>query len=86
MSATVLVERPLLAYSVEKVGSRVARKRKIGNSTVQNGRHCTNASQLGLSTVTPMISKFQSNFIKKFLSSQCERLSWNDYSDAQRPQ
>lgn len=42
-----LHERLLLAYCVEKLGSCVGRKRRIGNSTVQNGHHGTNASQLG---------------------------------------
>jgi hypothetical protein len=36
---------PLLAYCVEKLGSRAGRKRKIGNSTVQNGHYGTNVGQ-----------------------------------------
>jgi hypothetical protein len=39
-------ERLQSAYCVEKLGSCVGWKRKIGNSTFQNGRYDANVSQL----------------------------------------
>lgn len=41
-----LLQRLFTTYCVEKLVSSAGRKRKIGNSTVQNGHHGPNAVQL----------------------------------------